>query len=633
MGSSCTKIGGLLQNVLIHWNASHPSDKRRYHGNQKQQQHDGEEQESWTERLLRWTMEELSVFATDAERRDLVSIGASVGFAASFGAPIGGLLFILDDISCYFERHLLLRMLIGNAIGTFCLALKHRNLSNYGIINMGDYETTDDNIFVTRLLETPLYVLMGVGGGLLGGFFCAGYLWLRRNITSRFPPARGRAKFQLLEVAVVSILTSAVMFYLPTVSWACKPINEVAALDIANYESKRFFCQHGEINEMATMMFGSRIKAIKEILTDPSSYQQRTLLAVGGVFYVLTIITFGTAIPAGLFTPTILIGAALGGAAGNFLNQYIDKKIAPSTFALLGVASMLAGIQRSTVSVAIILVEGTGQIKVLLPVIIVVVTSRYVAQSLHTLGVFEAAMEYKNLPYLEHEKIPRYFDAVAVKEIMSESPLVCLEAHEKVHTLVEFLDEYGHHCFPVVERGSRQFIGLVKRAQIAALLECGVFSKHQSARSEDHPAAGSCGFHVDCKDAAPIMYWAYCINDDRYAHVMALPEEEPSQFYAPETEFNQEERASSPRNRSTRLLLMKKQKEISKSMHMSLMHMEASSSISWSLGDVPQDFCTVTRNDNGSIVISSMSPQYLQVKCVILILYVSKLTITFTTHY
>lgn len=76
---------------------------------------------------------------------------------------------------------------------------------------------------------------------------------------------------------------------------------------------------------------------------------------MGGVFYILTLITFGTCMPSGLFTPTILVGATLGGACGNIFAQFIDENIAPSTYALLGVASMLAGIQRSTVSVAVIL--------------------------------------------------------------------------------------------------------------------------------------------------------------------------------------------------------------------------------------------------------------------------------------
>ena len=90
MGASCTKIGGSLQNLLEHWITRCRSCRDR-------QPHSHSSEPSFSERLLSWTMQELAHFATDAERRDLVSIGASVGFAASFGAPIGGLLFILDD--------------------------------------------------------------------------------------------------------------------------------------------------------------------------------------------------------------------------------------------------------------------------------------------------------------------------------------------------------------------------------------------------------------------------------------------------------------------------------------------------------------------------------------------------------
>ena len=87
------------------------------------------------------------------------------------------------------------------------------------------------------------------------------------------------------------------------------------------------------------MMFGSRVNAIKDILTDPSLYKQQTLICVGLAFYVLTLITFGTAMPSGIFTPIVLSGASLGGAAGNAFQMYIDNTVSPSTFALLGVAA------------------------------------------------------------------------------------------------------------------------------------------------------------------------------------------------------------------------------------------------------------------------------------------------------
>lgn len=586
MGASCTKLGGLLQNFLIRWNSRHDNKIRGYQF----------QKPNWSERVLSWTLQELSHFATDAERRDLVSIGASVGFAASFGSPIGGLLFILDDVSCYFERRLLLRMLIGNAIGTFCLALKHRDMSNFGIINMGTFNS--DDIFEMRLLETPLYILVGIGGGVLGGFFCAGNRLLRQYTSSRFPEGKGRAKYQLFEVAIVSIFTSTVLFYLPTASWACKSIpRDVPASILANYqlqENKRFFCPKGKINEMAAVMFGSRITAIKDILADPTSYQTQTLWTIGAVFYLLTLISFGCGFPCGLFTPTILVGAALGGAVGNIFKQYVDEDIFPSTFALLGVASMLAGIQRSTVSVAVILVEGTGQIKVLLPVIWVVVLSRYVAQNIEYLGIFEAAIAKKKYPYLEHEKIPRYFDAVTVKNILTEQSVLCLEAYETVGNLVDVLAKSSYESFPVVESESRNFLGLVKRQQIAALLECGIFAESKITQPQNNDST----YELNDNDEA-LRYWAYCINDDRYAHILSLPEEELIHSLLHNRQDGQ------LKDCHGRPILTKEQENITRSMRLSLRQRSTSLSIPPS-----ELFCAVNRNETGNIVISWMRPEY-----------------------
>ena len=175
MGSGCSKISGVtsrylqqLQNVTSGPCCCCGCCCSRFCGGRS-----SSSSNNWVQRLLTWTTTELTYFATDGERRDFVSIGASCGFAASFGAPVGGLLFILDDISSYFSKNLILRILVANAIGTFCLAAHHHDLSNYSVINLGTYTGTEGgSIFINRVEEIPLYMLVGVAGGILGGLFC-----------------------------------------------------------------------------------------------------------------------------------------------------------------------------------------------------------------------------------------------------------------------------------------------------------------------------------------------------------------------------------------------------------------------------------------------------------------------------
>lgn len=283
----------------------------------------------------------------------------------------------------------------------------------------------------------------------------------------------GDGKFQQLwNVTILSIVTSFLLFYATTFTFACRKViaKDVYLADVGH----QFFCQEGEVNALATILLGSRDKAIRWILTDPEQFQFRTLLTVGGLFYFLTLWTFGSAVPMGVFTPTVLIGASLGGAGGLLLKAHVDSEITPSTFALLGVAAMLAGVQRSTVSICVILVEGTGQIKVLIPVIITVIVARYIANLVHPEGIYEVSMSLKNYPYLSHKDI-RLYDMFEVGDVMSE-PVVTVRAYEKAKDLVALLESAPQNGFPVVDPEGR-FLGLVRRNQIVALLECGVFEE------------------------------------------------------------------------------------------------------------------------------------------------------------
>ena len=131
------------------------------------------------------------------------------------------------------------------------------------------------------------------------------------------------------------------MFVLPTMSWVCHK----GDLESAAAAEQQFFCENGEKNQMATIFFGSRAEAIVRILSTPEQYYPSKLAIVGFVFYSLMLVTNTTAIPSGLFTPIVVSGASLGGAYGLLLKQYIDSKIDPSAFALLGVGAMMAGVQ------------------------------------------------------------------------------------------------------------------------------------------------------------------------------------------------------------------------------------------------------------------------------------------------
>lgn len=100
-----------------------------------------------------------------------------------------------------------------------------------------------------------------------------------------------------------------------------------------------------------------------------------------------------------------------------------------------------------------------------------------VAGLIHKEGVFEAVMVLKNLPYLDNSLIQRRYDAIEVADIMSEGNVQLVAPRETARRLVDILERSSHNGFPVVDPETKKFLGLVRRDQIAALLECGVFDK------------------------------------------------------------------------------------------------------------------------------------------------------------
>lgn len=80
-------------------------------------------------------------------------------------------------------------------------------------------------------------------------------------------------------------------------------------------------------------------------------------------WYILTIITYGTFVPAGLFLPGMIIGCALGAIYADFFKGVMfDESEADFVnfkkhCIVLAIGSMLAGYTRMTYSLAVIVME------------------------------------------------------------------------------------------------------------------------------------------------------------------------------------------------------------------------------------------------------------------------------------
>ena len=82
-------------------------------------------------------------------------------------------------------------------------------------------------------------------------------------------------------------------------------------------------------------------------------------------------------------------------------------------------------------------------------------------------------MHLKEYPYLKHH-IKASFDICCVRDVMT-SPVVTVNEIETAGSLEDLLLQTEYGGFPVVIEHTMQYVGFIRRDQIVALLECGIY--------------------------------------------------------------------------------------------------------------------------------------------------------------
>ena len=101
-----------------------------------------------------------------------------------------------------------------------------------------------------------------------------------------------------------------------------------------------------------------------------------------------------------------MIGAAFGRLIGHLLHFLDHRKgtFADSgTFALIGAAGGLGGMARMTISLTVILLEATGDIQYIVPLMLTVMFARFVGNIFND-GLYDIHIKLKNVPFLNESE-------------------------------------------------------------------------------------------------------------------------------------------------------------------------------------------------------------------------------------
>ncbi|GAB4530785.1 MAG: chloride channel protein [Anaerolineales bacterium] len=355
---------------------------------------------------------------SEARIRNLVACGAAAGIAATFNAPIAGVVFALEIVLGELAINDLTSVVLS-AVTASTIARSIMGTSPAFIIPLYSMKSP---------WEIILYLLLGIPATLIGVWFIRSLYFMEAQFDQwRFPA--------YLKPAVGGLLLGIMGFLYPQILG----IGFVPQTEL----------QLGILSPSTIpRVFGSGFPVIEDALLGKISIFLLLTLIVLKI--AATSLTLGSGNSGGVFAPALFMGAMTGGAFG-WLVEHLFPNVtaAPGSYAMVGMAAVFAAAARAPLTAILIVFEMTDDYRILLPLMSAVVVSVLVAQHLHPESIYTLKLVRRGIRLFRGRDID-VMSAVTAGEIMESNPTT-VPPEMDINALVDLLAKTRSHGFPVVD--------------------------------------------------------------------------------------------------------------------------------------------------------------------------------------
>jgi CIC family chloride channel protein len=352
----------------------------------------------------------------------LVACGAAGGIAATFNAPIAGVLFALE---------LILRDFEAESFGVVVLASVTASVIGRAAAGADAFLSLPP-FALGSVSEYGFYAGLGVAAALVGVAFMrllygledmADHLW------------RGP---EWLRPAVGGLALGALLLVVPTMYGVGYPVLESAIRG------------HYAVSALLLLM------AAKMVATSLT-------MAIGG--------------SGGVFAPSLFIGAMLGTAYGQAVHLLWPGMAGPAgAYGLVGMGAVFAAIARAPITALIIVFELTGEYTIILPLMFAIALAAGVGNLLTGDTIYTLKLRRRGVD-LARARPERLLEALTVREAMrplaeavAPAPhLPVLGPEQTLQQAVEALVRSEAHGLPVVDPGEARPVGWLTHADVLRL--------------------------------------------------------------------------------------------------------------------------------------------------------------------
>jgi chloride channel 3/4/5 len=382
-----------------------------------------------------------------SKTREILSACAAAGVAVAFGSPIGGVLFSLEEMSSYFPLKTMWRSYFCALVATAVLAAMNPFRTGQLVMFQVHYDRS------WHFFEVVFYIIIGIFGGLYGAFV------IKWNLRAQAFRKKYLTKYAVLEATLLATGTAII----------CYP-NMFLRIDMTESMEILFLECEGAEDYNGLCDKENRFRMILSL----------TIATIIRVF--LVIISYGCKVPAGIFVPSMAIGASFGRTIGILVQALHEANptsvffsacqplaegpcITPGTYAFLGAAAALSGIMHITVSVVVIMFELTGALTYILPTMIVVGVTKAVSELFGKGGIADRMIWFSGFPFLDNKEDHTF--GVPVSQVMTSEVIALPTIGLSMKNLEQLLREDRYQGFPIVEdRSSKILVGYIGRTEL-----------------------------------------------------------------------------------------------------------------------------------------------------------------------
>jgi len=275
-------------------------------------------------------------------KRHFVAAGAGAGLAAAFNAPLAGVIFVVEEL----VKEVSSTFIITAGLACFAAAAMSQLLGNHSLdlSSHSDFPVCD-----FRFEDIPYLVILGIVCGALGSLFnwliIAGMKLRSKIFKDNFPVSIGIAGL------------------------ACGITAALLPPSMHNYAGIKYLI----------------------IAHNPTLDFAGTALAVS---FFITIVSYISGAPGGLFGPSLTIGAATGYLIGTTeLGQWATASNAPDLFALAGMGAFFSGVARVPITATVIVFEITRDFNLLLPLLMTTMVAYTVGEKMYAGSVYDRLLD------------------------------------------------------------------------------------------------------------------------------------------------------------------------------------------------------------------------------------------------